>query len=98
MFLTFEWDKEKNALNKMKHGISFENAKMVFYDPMLMEIYDMEHSFIEGRWMAVGLAGLNVFTVSFTERNCSIRIISARKADRDEEERYFYGYSTGNSI
>jgi uncharacterized DUF497 family protein len=40
MFLTFEWDKEKNAFNKMKHGISFENAKMVFYDPMLVEIYD----------------------------------------------------------
>jgi len=98
MILKFEWDDEKNSINKIKHGISFENAKMVFFDPMAIEIYDIEHSLFEGRWMAVGLTGLDVLTVSFTERNNSIRIISARKADRDEEEKYFYGYSTGNSI
>ena len=97
MILKFEWDDEKNSINKIKHGISFENAKMVFFDPMAIEIYDIEHSLFEGRWMAVGLTGLDVLTVSFTERNNSIRIISARKADRDEEEEYFYGYCTGNS-
>ncbi|MDR1839043.1 MAG: BrnT family toxin [Treponema sp.] len=98
MILRFEWDDEKNSINKIKHGISFENAKMVFFDPMAIEIYDIEHSLFERRWMAVGLAGLDVLMVSFTERNNSIRIISARKADRHEEEKYFYGYSTGNSI
>jgi len=98
MFLRFEWNDEKNRINQIKHGISFENAKMVFFDPMAIEIYDMEHSLFEGRWIAIGLAGLDVLTVSFTERNNSIRIISARKADIDEEEKYFYGYSTGNSI
>jgi len=96
MILEFEWDEEKETINQMKHGVSFEEAKMVFYDPKQVEIFDLEHSFFEDRWKVIGLAGVIILTVSFTERDGFIRIISARKADKDEEEEYFYGYSTGN--
>jgi hypothetical protein len=97
MELKFEWDKNKNAANKIKHGVSFETAKIVFFDPMRIEMFDKKNSVFEKRWIAVGLAGVTVLKASFTERDGQIRIISARKADKKEEEKYFYGYSTSNS-
>ena len=89
MDLEFEWDEEKDRSNQMKHGVSFKEAAEVFYDPKCIELYDREHSLFENRWIIYGLAGCNVLRVSFTERNGVIRIISARKADREEEEEYF---------
>jgi|TergutMp193P3_1026864.scaffolds.fasta_scaffold77818_2 uncharacterized DUF497 family protein len=97
MILKFEWDREKDAVNQMKHGISFGEAKMVFFDPKRVEIYDWVHSYTEDRWKVFGLGGWAVLMVSFTEKNGSIRIISARKATKIEEEEYFNGYSTNNS-
>jgi hypothetical protein len=90
----FEWDKEKNALNLRKHGVSFKEAAAVFSDPQRLEINDRTHSLLEERWMVVGLSITTMLTVIFTERNGFIRIISARKASKKEEEMYFYGYST----
>ena len=92
MVLQFEWDEKKNIINQMKHGVSFEEAMVVFFDPKKLETYDMEHSYLEERWMTVGLSGLTVLSVSFTERDGSVRIFSARKATKIEERRYFYGY------
>jgi uncharacterized DUF497 family protein len=91
MDLKFKWDDEKNSVNQVKHGVSFEDAAMVFRDPKRIEMYDWEHSFLEERWLTVGLFRLTVLVVSFTERGGSVRIISARKADKDEEKEYFYG-------
>jgi len=96
MYLEFEWDEEKDAINQMKHGISFDDAKMVFFDPKRVEIHDWIHSYTEDRWKIIGLSGWVVLMVIVTERKGSVRIISARKADKNEEEEYFYGYSTGN--
>jgi len=84
---------KKNKKNQRKHGVSFEAALKVFSDPKQLEVYDFKHSLFEDRWTAVGLSGVTVLSVTFTKRNGSIRIISARKADKNEEERYFYGYS-----
>jgi uncharacterized DUF497 family protein len=97
MKLKFEWDEEKNDINIMKHGISFNEAKMIFYDHMRYEIPDQIHSIKEERWKITGLVGWTVFTASCTERNGRIRIISARKADKKEEEEYFNGYCTANN-
>jgi len=94
MILDFQWDEKKNSKNKRKHGVSFETASKVFSDPKQFEAYDFKHSLFEDRWMTVGLSELTVLSVTFTKRNGSIRIISARKAEKDEEEKYFYGYST----
>jgi uncharacterized DUF497 family protein len=92
----FEWDEEKNALNWMKHGILFEEAKMVFHDPRRVDIYDREHSLFEDRWNTIGLYNCDIFSVIYTMRKGIIRIISARKADKKEKEAYFYGYGKGN--
>ena len=97
MELRFEWDEKKNIVNQKKHGISFEEATMVFFDPMSYETYDGIHSLIERRWIRVGLAGCKILKVVFTERNGRIRLISARKADNTDKEEYYYGYGTNNS-
>jgi len=87
----FEWDEEKNRINQMKHGVSFEEAAMVFSDIYNVEIFDRKHSLFEERWKIYGLSGLKVLAVSFTERRDLIRLFSARKATKTEEEVY-YGY------
>jgi len=94
MELKFEWDENKAAKNIKKHGVSFENARKVFYDPMRYEIFDYAHSFFENRWLTIGLAETTLLEVVFTERADCFRIISAQKADKEEEEEYFNGYST----
>ena len=93
MEIKLEWEERKNQINKKKHGISFEIAALIFSDPMRYEMYDKSHSIIEKRWIAIGLSGLKLLKVSFTERDGKIRIISARKADKQDMEEYFYGYS-----
>jgi uncharacterized DUF497 family protein len=92
MDFRFEWDEEKNQINQMKHGVSFKEAAMVFSDEKRVEIFDRNHSFFEDRWKIFGLSGLSVLTVSCTERHGFVRIISARKASKTEEEAYYYGY------
>jgi uncharacterized DUF497 family protein len=93
MSIEFEWDEEKNAKNKRKHKISFEAAKKVFFDPKRFEAFDKKHSLNEDRLKTVGFSGFALLSVVFTEKGSSVRIISARKADKGEEEKYFYGYS-----
>lgn len=91
--MKFEWDENKNEINKRKHGISFETAKLVFEDKNMIEIIDRFHSTLEEeRYYAIGMVE-NVLTVVFTERVENIRIISARPATKDEEEIY---YGNGN--
>lgn len=97
MTLDFEWDEEKDFLNTWKHGISFEEAKMVFFDSLAAILYDFEHSIGEDRWKIYGLVNITVVTVCFTARDGVIRLISARKATKAEEEEYFNGYRTTQS-
>ena len=86
--MQFEWDEQKNALNKAKHGISFETAALVFYDENYIEMYDFEHSLEEDRYIAIGRVGEVLFVV-FTERKENIRLISARLATETEKELYY---------
>lgn len=86
--MVFEWDEEKNALNRKKHGISFEAASFVFFDPNYIEMYDFEHSVDEDRFVAIGKAG-DVLFVVFTERKDKIRLISARIATFTERRLYY---------
>ena len=91
--MTFEWDDEKNRINKEIHdGISFEMAVRVFLDDKRIERYDVKHSTPdEERWNVIGLVNKVLFVV-YTERNSNIWIISARKATREETEEYYNGY------
>lgn len=86
--LIFEWDEEKNILNKKKHGISFETAAYVFKDQNYIEMYDFEHSIEEDRYIAIGCVG-DVLFVVFTERKANIRLISARLATESERRLYY---------
>ena len=94
MNLRFSWSENKNAINKMKHGISFQNAARVFSDPMRLETYDRKHSTTEERWKTTGFVGASMLVVIFTERDGVIHLISAREADKKEMKEYFYGYGT----
>ncbi len=89
----FEWDEKKNAANRRKHGISFEEAKTAFLDDNARLISDPEHSDDEERFVLLGLSiSLRVLVVCHCCRRSGkvIRIISARKADRDEIEQYHW--------
>ncbi|MBD2596677.1 BrnT family toxin [Nostoc spongiaeforme FACHB-130] len=52
--LLFEWDNEKNKINQKKHGVSFEEAKSVFYDDNAIEFWDEDHSEAEDRFLLLG--------------------------------------------
>lgn len=88
----FCWDEEKNTINKGKHGISFEAAQYVFDDPFFIAVQDR---FVEGEelWQTIGTAaGVTLLLVAHTwtedaEEEC-IRIISARRANREERQKY----------
>ena len=86
--MKFEWDEEKNIINKEKHKISFETAAYVFDDPYYIEMFDFEHSVDEDRYIAIGKVG-DVLLVVFTERKETIRLISARLATNAEKELYY---------
>ena len=88
--LFFEWDSVKNASNKKKHGISFEEAKTVFSDDFARLIADPEHSEEEERFILLGESiQSNLLIVCHCIRDKDfVRIISARKADKKERHIY----------
>lgn len=89
--IVFEWDEKKNETNKKKHGVSFEEAQTVFYDTEAMLIDDPEHSQEEERFIILGFSNLaNMLVVCHCYRadETVIRIISARKATKNEANQY----------
>ena len=84
----FVWDSEKAAINLKKHKIAFEDAARIFLDDYRFDDYDEFHSDEEDRIKTVGFVR-NVLAVIYTERGDRNRIISARRADREEEAQYF---------
>jgi len=90
--LQFEWDKRKEKTNIKKHGVSFEEAKAVFYDENAIQFFDPDHSDDEDCFILLGISfKLRILVVChcFRESGGIIRIISARKADDDEENEYW---------
>ena len=90
--ILFEWDENKNSINKQKHKISFEEASTVFYDENALLIDDPEHSESEERFIILGnsfSAHLLVVCHCYRESETVIRLISARKATKNETEQYY---------
>jgi len=88
----FVWDPRKNTMNRKKHGISFEEARDVFYDENAIRYFDPDHSEDEDRFLMLGMSTrLRVLVVShfYMENDTTIRIISARKATKKEEVVYW---------
>lgn len=89
--LIFEWDEGKSRANRRKHGVSFEEARSAFLDEYARVLPDDEHSEDEERFLLLGMsASLRVVVVChcYRRKDEVIRIISARKADRDEQDQY----------
>lgn len=87
--LSFEWDIIKAESNERKHGITFDEASTVFADPLSLTIHDPLHSEDEERFVIIGGSHKNrVLTVVHTERGDNIRIISARRATKNERAYY----------
>jgi uncharacterized protein len=87
--LSFEWDEEKNAANIKNHRIDFLDAALIFENPTL-EAIDDRADYGEVRYIAFGLSGETVLQVVYTWRGENIiRIISARKANRYDAEKYY---------
>jgi uncharacterized protein len=90
--MRFEWNESKAASNVLKHGVSFEEAKTVFDDPLYVDFYDPAHSDDEDRYLIVGASDRRrLLIVSYTERGSLIRLISAREVTRTEREVYEEG-------
>ena len=86
--MRFEWDKAKHLINLRKHGIDFADVPRLF-DGDIVTIIDDRFEYDETRYITFGLLQARVIVVAHTETEDLIRIISARKATRHEEENYF---------
>ena len=90
--LLFQWDKRKASANKKKHGVSFEEARAVFFDEYAIQYFDPDHASSKDRFILLGISlKLRVVVVChcFRENESVIRIFSARKADSQEESHYW---------
>lgn len=86
--MRFEWDENKNRINIRKHGIDFADVVDIFKHPVLI-LLDGREEYGEERWIALGWIKAMMGVVVYVERvDDVIRIISARKATKNEERRY----------
>jgi uncharacterized DUF497 family protein len=84
----FEWVDEKRASNLNKHGFDFEDAREVF-SGLTVTIEDDRFEYTERRFITLGMLREIVVVIAHTETEEEIRVISMRKATRNEEKRYF---------
>lgn len=85
----FEWNPEKAKKNLKKHGVSFEEASTIFDDPQYIRFLDEEHSAEEERYITIGMSiKARLLMAAHTARKNLIRLISARKATKNEEKFY----------
>lgn len=90
--LRFEWDNSENKSNAKKHGVTFDDAQTAFYDEQALVFNDPDHSEAEDRFILLGTNHkLNTLVVChcYREKETLIRIISARKATKGEEQYYW---------
>jgi len=87
--MRFEWDRKKADQNREKHGVSFDEAVTVFYDPLAATVDDPDHSMEEERFITIGFSAKGrLMVVSHTEGEGAVRIISARRATGRERKRH----------
>jgi uncharacterized protein len=87
--VSFEWDENKAMANFERHGVSFEEAVLVFGDEIALDEFDAEHSVDEERFMRIGMSDRRVLFVVYAERTGDvIRILHARKASKQMKRLY----------
>ena len=87
--IKYEWDPAKAEVNIRKHGVSFDDAASAFDDPYGFDWIDEKEDYGEERWNLLGMYAGQILIIVYTERGERIRIISARKAERYEQEIYY---------
>jgi len=86
---TFEWDPRKAESNRRKHGVAFDEGSTVFGDPLAILLRDPDHSVGEKRYLLLGMSNRRrLLVVAFAERPPRTRLISVRRATRQERRRY----------
>jgi uncharacterized DUF497 family protein len=90
----FEWDTEKEAINEIKHGVTFVGSAQVFADPYRIEQDATRPEHGERRIKVIGRVGSVILVVIYTNRQGRRRIISARRASKHEREQYREGPQT----
>ncbi|HLO52263.1 MAG TPA: BrnT family toxin [Kamptonema sp.] len=91
--MEFEWNPDKATRNFEKHDVSFQEAATVFHDPLSVTFPDPQHSIGERRYVIIGISSFRqLLIVAHTDREEKVRIISARKATRQEQRFYEEGY------
>jgi uncharacterized DUF497 family protein len=92
--MDFEWDLAKEAANVAKHGITFTDAASVFDDPHHLTEDSTKPEYGEERSLALGMVAERLVAVIYTDREQRRRIISARRARKNERERYDHSKTT----
>jgi uncharacterized DUF497 family protein len=87
--LEFEWDDDKAVINSREHGVAFHEALHAFRDPFAVEWVDAREDYGEERVNLVGMCDGVLVHVTYTERGERIRIISARRAEKHEQDDYY---------
>lgn len=93
--IKFDWNPAKADINIKKHGVSFEESRSVFYDEFAVQFFDQGNSDVEDRFLMLGMSNeTNILIVCHCERDNgnTIRIISSRKATKNEQKHYRRGH------
>ena len=93
--IKFNWNPAKADINIKKHGVSFEESRSVFYDEFAVQFFDQDNSDVEDRFLMLGMSNeTNILIVCHCERDNgnTIRIISSRKATKNEQKHYRRGH------
>lgn len=88
--IDFEWDERKSQLCERQRGFSFRYAAEAFKDPKLITLLDLREDYKEQRWICYGHINDRLYCIVITIRTQKIRIISARKANKRERNKYDY--------
>jgi hypothetical protein len=91
----FEWDDAKNAANFAKHGVTFERACLIFADGFAVGGYDDRQNYGEERFTIIGMVEGVLLFAAYTENRDRIRIITARRATKQEQNDYYRENSEG---
>ncbi len=93
--IKFDWNPAKADINIKKHGVSFEESRSVFYDEFAIQFFDQDNSDVEDGFLMLGMSNeTNILIVCHCERDNgnTIRIISSRKATKNEQKHYRRGH------
>ncbi|SRR6266571_7521685 len=93
----FEWDPIKARRNRRKHGVAFDTAKKAFADPFMVEILDDREEYGEERYLLIGMVDGQLLSTIYAERHGRFRLITARRATKDEQDHYFAQNSQGET-